>query len=104
MDGSLGGGGGVASNAPLRPPKGRDDRTVVSAYGGLTPVMELEAEDGASASGTTITLFGTDRSGLRRLGAVRREIHVEPIVGVAECRRTPSAVAYRSHVSPAQPT
>lgn len=43
---------------------------------GLTPVMELEAEDGASASGTTITVFGTDRKDLTKLGTVRREIHV----------------------------
>ena len=43
---------------------------------GLTPVMELEAEDGASASDTTITVFGTDRKDLTRLGTVRREIHV----------------------------
>jgi hypothetical protein len=43
---------------------------------GLAPVMELEAEDGASASDTTITVFGTDRSDLRRLGTVRREVHV----------------------------
>lgn len=43
---------------------------------GLTPVMELEAEDGASAGGTTITVFGTDRSDLKKLGTVRREIHV----------------------------
>jgi hypothetical protein len=43
---------------------------------GLVPVMELEAEDGASVSDTTITVFGTDRSDLRRLGTVRREVHV----------------------------
>jgi hypothetical protein len=43
---------------------------------GLTPVMELEAHDGASASGTTITVFGTDRKDLTKLGTVRREIHV----------------------------
>jgi hypothetical protein len=43
---------------------------------GLTPVIELEAEDGASASDTTITVFGTDRSDLKKLGTVRREIHV----------------------------
>ncbi len=43
---------------------------------GLTPVMELEADDGASASGTTITVFGTDRKDLTKLGTVRREIHV----------------------------
>lgn len=43
---------------------------------GLAPVMELEAEDGASASDTTITVFGTDRSELGRLGTVRREVHV----------------------------
>jgi hypothetical protein len=43
---------------------------------GLAPVMELEAEDGASVSDTTITVFGTDRSDLRRLGTVRREVHV----------------------------
>jgi hypothetical protein len=43
---------------------------------GLTPVMELEAEDGASASDTTITVFGTDRKDLAKLGTVRREIHV----------------------------
>ena len=42
----------------------------------LSPVMELMAEDGASASDTTITVFGTDREDLRRLGTVRREIHV----------------------------
>lgn len=42
----------------------------------LSPVMELEAEDGASASNTTITVFGTDLEDLRRLGTVRREIHV----------------------------
>lgn len=42
----------------------------------LTPVMELEAEDGASAGDTTITVFGTDRTDLRRLGTVRREVHV----------------------------
>lgn len=42
----------------------------------LSPVMELEAEDSASASDTTITLFGTDREDLRRLGTVRREIQV----------------------------
>jgi hypothetical protein len=43
---------------------------------GLEPVMELEAEDGASVGDTTITVFGTDRSDLRRLGTVRREVHV----------------------------
>lgn len=43
---------------------------------GLTPVIELEAEDGASASDTTITVFGTDRKDLARLGTVRREVHV----------------------------
>ena len=43
---------------------------------GLAPVMELEAEDGASVGDTTITLFGTDRTELRRLGTVRREVHV----------------------------
>lgn len=43
---------------------------------GLAPVMELEAEDGGSASDTTITVFGTDRSELRRLATVRREVHV----------------------------
>ena len=43
---------------------------------GLTPVMKLEAEDGASVGDTTITVFGTDRSELRRLGTVRREVHV----------------------------
>lgn len=42
----------------------------------LSPVMELEAEDGASAGDTTITVFGTDVEDLRRLGTVRREIHV----------------------------
>lgn len=42
----------------------------------LSPVMELQAEDGASASDTTITVFGTDVEDLRRLGTVRREIHV----------------------------
>ena len=42
----------------------------------LSPVMELEAEDGANASDTTITVFGTDLEDLRRLGTVRREIHV----------------------------
>ena len=35
---------------------------------GLTPVMELEAEDGASASDTTITVFGTDRKDLTQAG------------------------------------
>ena len=43
---------------------------------GLTPVIELEAEDGASAGNTTITVFGTDRKDLTRLGTVRREVHV----------------------------
>lgn len=43
---------------------------------GLAPVMELEAEDGGSVSDTTITVFGTDRSELRRLGTVRCEVHV----------------------------
>jgi len=43
---------------------------------GLAPVMELEAEDGGTVSDTTITVFGTDRSELRRLGTVRREVHV----------------------------
>jgi hypothetical protein len=38
--------------------------------------MEQEAEDGASVGDTTITVFGTDRSDLRRLGTVRREVHV----------------------------
>ena len=42
----------------------------------LSPVMELEAQDSASASDTTITVFGTDLEDLRRLGTVRREIHV----------------------------
>lgn len=42
----------------------------------LSPVMELVAEDGASAGDTTITVFGTDAEDLRRLGTVRREIHV----------------------------
>ena len=43
---------------------------------GLTPVMELEAEDGASASHSIITVLGTDRKNLTKLGTVRREIHV----------------------------
>lgn len=43
---------------------------------GLTPAMELEAEDGASVGDTTITVFGTDRTELRRLGTVRTEVHV----------------------------
>jgi len=43
---------------------------------GQTPVIELEAEDGALASNTTITVFGTDRKDLTRLGTVRREVHV----------------------------
>lgn len=43
---------------------------------GLTPVMELEAEDGATVGDTTITVFGTDRSDLRELSTVRREVHV----------------------------
>src|SRR5438874_2047722 len=43
---------------------------------GLAPVIELEAEDGGSVSGTTIAVFGTDRSELRRLGTVRREVNV----------------------------
>jgi len=43
---------------------------------GLTPVIELEAEDGASASNTTVTVFGTDRKDLTRLGTVRREVRV----------------------------
>lgn len=38
--------------------------------------MELEAEDGASVGDATITVFGTDRSELRRLGTIRREVHV----------------------------
>jgi hypothetical protein len=45
---------------------------------GLTPVMELEADDAASASGTTITVFGTDRNGLTKLGTVRREVSAPP--------------------------
>lgn len=42
---------------------------------GLTPVMEPEAEDGGSASGSIITVLGTDRKDLTKLGTVRREIH-----------------------------
>ena len=38
--------------------------------------MELEVEDGASAGNSTITVFGTDRTDLKKLGTVRREIHV----------------------------
>lgn len=43
---------------------------------GLTPVMELEGADGASASKSVVTVFGTDRNDLTKLGTVRREIHV----------------------------
>ncbi len=43
---------------------------------GVAPVIELETEDGAAVGDTTITVFGTDRSELRRLGTVRREVHV----------------------------
>ena len=43
---------------------------------GLTPVMELEAEDSASASQSIITVLGADRKDLTKLGTVRREIHV----------------------------
>ena len=48
-------------------------RTMAS---GAVPVMEREAEDGASGGDTTSTVFGTDRSELRRLGTVCREVHV----------------------------
>lgn len=43
---------------------------------GLTPVIELEAEDGASASQSIIRVLGTNRKDLTKLGTVRREIHV----------------------------
>lgn len=43
---------------------------------GLMPVIELEAEDSALAGNSTITVFGTDRKDLSRLGTVRREVHV----------------------------
>ncbi|MFN7979218.1 MAG: hypothetical protein U0P30_13870 [Vicinamibacterales bacterium] len=46
---------------------------------GLTPVMDLEAEDGASARNTVVTVLGTDPKDPTNLGTVRREIHVAPL-------------------------
>ncbi len=52
----------------------------------LTPVMELEAEDGTSASQSIITVLGTDRKDLTKLGTVRRAVRLprhHPAFGIA---------------------
>ena len=68
---------------------------------GLTPVMELDAEDGAAASHSTITVFGTDRKDLAKLGTVRREIHVALLDPTTDAQSLYPATILHSGLLPA---